>query len=54
MKNGSNQKLRKILKDISQLNENEYTKYSNLWDVMKAVLRKLHSTTFKKIREISY
>jgi hypothetical protein len=36
--------IKKENKDILEFNENEATTYTNLWDTMKAFLRKTHSS----------
>jgi len=34
------EKIKKEINDCLEFNENEGTKYPNLWDTMKAILRK--------------
>jgi hypothetical protein len=33
------EEIKKQIKDFLEFNENEATKYTNVWDIMKAVLR---------------
>ena len=44
------------MKDFLEFNENEYTTYTNLWDIMKAVLRGKYIVLsgYTKTRKISY
>jgi hypothetical protein len=38
------EEIRKEIKDVLEYNENEATTYRNLWDTIKTVLRKTHSS----------
>jgi hypothetical protein len=50
------EEIKKVIKDILEFNEKEVTTYLNLWDTMKAVLRKklIALSAFKQKLEQAY